>query len=185
MRFYENMIKVRVSAKERYKIHQLVDTLVQERLNVRFPYSFLITPFPNAEQHTLIRIRSSVSFGIAGEVAKEISFKNDDPIEFICKINDEKCDDGKYRHRTDEEVEYYVKKNAAKHGFSVVSIDINERQQFQMNKPSTKKFTLGHAEVSVVATISDPALFETSYVEGLGKKRMFGFGYVEDLKVAS
>lgn len=190
MKIYSNILKLRLPADDRYRAHQQIDTLIQERLGIKLPYSWRIGPFPSADQHSLVQIKSGSPLGLPGEVVHELSFSQGSLVSFECEFNSEirlPLQDGQRRragkHGSADEVLAILKKSATKNGFEVLDAEPMGESRFKIKKPKIPAFTLGHHQFSVVAKISDPSLFERAITEGIGKKRMFGFGFVHNLVV--
>jgi hypothetical protein len=190
MKIYTNILKLRLPADERYKAHQQIDTLIQERLSIKLPYSWRINPFPGAEQYSLVQIKSGSPLGLPGEVAHEQSFTNGALVSFSCELNSEirlPLKEGQKRpsgkHGSLDEVLALLNKIAPKNGFEVIAAEPIDEALFKIKKPKLPVFTLGHHQLSIVAKIIDHTLFEIAATEGIGKKRMFGFGLIHNLAV--
>lgn len=190
MNAYENMFKLRLPSDDRYRAHQQVDTLIQERLGIKLPYTWRISPFPSAAQHSLVQIVSGFSLGLPGESVTEYSFKNGSIVRFECEFNSEimlPLKDGQRRrsgkHGSFDEVLPVFAKTSEKNGLGLLAVEPIDEEKYQIKKPKTPKFTLGCQRISVVAKVNDPFLFEKAVAEGIGKKRMFGFGMIYNLGV--
>lgn len=191
MRYYENTLRLRVDAKEKYRAHQLIDTLMQERLQIRLPYSWRAIPFPGAEHYSAVQIRSSVATGLPGEKEHEITFNNGDIMQFscnLCSVIREYSYEGEKERRTErtgntEEVIAKLKRHAERFGIDVLSCVEESEAMFHIKKPNKPVFKLGHKEMSVIARVTDAGLVEKTIIEGIGNKRIFGFGYIWALEV--
>lgn len=189
MRYYENTLRLRVDAKEKYRAHQLIDTLMQERLEIKFPYSWRAIPFPGAEHYSAVQIRSSVATGLPGEKELNLTFKDGDIVQFTCNMcsvirvrvngNEKQFD----RTGSTEEVDAKLKKSAERFGFDVLSCVEENEAMFNIKKPNKPIFKLGQKELSVIARVVDVGLAEKTLIEGIGNKRIFGFGYIWGLEV--
>lgn len=190
MKIYTNILKLRLPADERYKAHQQIDTLIQERLSIKLPYSWRISPFPSADHYSLVQIKSGSPLGLAGEAFHEQSFVSGALVSFSCELNSEirqPLKEGQKRpsgkHGSTEEVLALLTKIAPKNGFEVVAVEPIDEALFKIKKPNIPAFTLGHHQLAIVAKVIDPQLFEIAVTEGIGKKRMFGFGMIHNLAV--
>lgn len=191
MRYYENTLRLRVDAKEKYRAHQLIDTLMQERLQIKFPYSWRSMPFPGAENYSAVQIRSSVATGLPGEKELNFTVENGDIMQFSCNmssiIRTYKYEGGKEKRLehtgSTDEVIAKLKKHAARFGFDVLSCVEESDAMFHIKKPNKPVFKLGHKELSVIVRVTDAGMAEKTIIEGIGNKRIFGFGYIWSLEV--
>jgi hypothetical protein len=191
MEYFENTLKLRLSHTEKYKAHQQIDTLIQERLAIKFPYSWRALPYPGAEHYSAVQIRSGVKLGLPGERTKSISINTGDILQFSCNFcslvrpyvgeGDERR--RVERHGSTEEVASKLINAGARAGIAILSTDLIGEQSFRIAKPKNPTFVLGHKEFSVISRVTDVALAEQAIVDGLGKKRIFGFGFVSGLEV--
>lgn len=189
MKAFLNTIKLRVPAHERYRAHQQIDTLVQERLSVRFPYSWKIQPFPGIDHYSLVQIVSASKLDLPGEKALNYDFSDGDLVSFECQFNSE------FRERTqpnqvnrtarigtEDEVLGLLKSAGLKNGFEVIAAEQIDEASYRIKKQGVKPFILGHRHLSIVAKIISKEAFEVAITEGIGKKRMFGFGLIDKLE---
>ncbi|WP_445766772.1 type I-E CRISPR-associated protein Cas6/Cse3/CasE [Rheinheimera sp.] len=189
MRYFENTLRLRIDPKEKYKAHQLIDTLMQERLQIKLPYSWRSVPYPGAEHYSAVQIRSSVATGLPGEKELSISFKSGDIVQFtcnLCSVIRVRVNEDKKQHErigSSEQVVAKLKKHAARFGLEVLSCVEESDEPFNIKKPKNAVILLGQRELSVVARILDVSLAEKTLIEGIGNKRIFGFGYIWGLEV--
>lgn len=187
MRYFENVMQLRLNAAHRYKAHQQIDTFIQERLAIKMPYSWHIAAFPGAGHYSLVRIKSAFPMQIPGELPKECSITAGQLLTFQCNFCSEiRFQDGeKTRAKTGtvEEVEAKLIKVGLKNGLDIFSSTAIEQSVFEIKKPNHPKFNLGEVVFSVMARVADVSLAEQVLVNGLGNKKMFGFGFVSDLEL--
>jgi hypothetical protein len=189
MKTYLNVVRLRFHHGERYRAHQQIDTLMQEKMQLRSGYSWRIVPFPTSLEHSLVQIRTAIPLSMPGEVQEEILLKDGDIVTFQCAFNSEirefvaAINRKVARFGTDEEVQRKFAYVASQSGLTLLGMEQIEESQFVIKKPKTKQFTLGHRHYSVTAKLIDATAFEIAFTEGLGKKRMFGFGFIENLGV--
>jgi hypothetical protein len=187
MKYYENAIQLRLKAAHRYKAHQQIDSFIQERLSIKMPYSWTITPYPGIEHYSFVRIRSLFPMQIPGETLKECHITAGQLLMFQCNFCSEiRYFDGektKAKTGTIEEVELRLKKVALKNGFEIISLTFVEQSLYEIRKPNHPKFSLGEMVFSIMARVVDASLAEQALVNGLGTKRMFGFGFVSALEL--
>jgi len=189
MQYFDNTFKLRLSHADKYKAHQAVDTLVQERLNIKLPYSWRAVPYPGAEHYSIVQLRSSVQMKLPGEREVALSLSQGALLQFRCNI----CSmirvyEGKTGKRigrigSTQEVIDKLKSTAEKSGFELLTATEEQEQIFKIIKPQNRPFTLGHRELLMLVRVNDVALTEKAIVEGLGSKRIFGFGYLSDIEV--
>ena len=186
MKYFENSMKLRMLAKERYKAHQQIDTFIQERLGLKLPYSWSVLPFPGAEHYSLIQVRSAFAMKVPGEKVRELVMQEGQIIAFQCNF----CSEIRYtvgevkkaRIGTTEEVEEKLKRTADKNGLQIISCTGMDSAIFDIKKPKNSRFVLGEETFSVVAMVTDVSLAEKVVVEGLGVKKMFGFGFLSHIE---
>lgn len=187
MKTYLSTIRLRFEESERYKAHQQIDTLIQEKIGARSAYSWRIAPFPNTPQHSLVQIRSAAKLQLPGEVEETYNFSAGDTVSFRCAFNSEIreiINGGKRKERIGSLEEVLAKLNsvAEKNGIAILAAEQIADAIYEIKKKGTQ-FILGHRYLSVIAQVNEPALFEIAISEGLGKKRMFGFGFIESAEV--
>lgn len=191
MRYFENTLRLRIDPKEKYKAHQAVDTLMQEKLQIRLPYSWRSVPYPGAEHYSAVQIRTSVPTGLPGEIERTLMLGHGDILQFrcnICSVVRERVYEGDKERRRDrtgstEAVMVKMKQHGERNGLDVLSSVFEDDALFDIKKPKKPTFVLGHKELSVIARVKDPAMAERAVIEGLGNKRIFGFGYLWQLEV--
>ncbi len=190
MHYFESAIRLRFEHHERYRAHQQIDTLFQERLGSQLPYSWCLLPYPNERTHSLARIRSSVMTNLPGERCVELIIQAGDYIKFRCNYCSEilkVVTPGSSKQTgfigTEEEVVPKLVAAGLRNGIEVLSTEVLSRDVFKIKKPKNPPFSLGQIEFIVVAKVVDPALTEIMITNGFGKKRMFGFGFVSSIEV--
>lgn len=187
MRYFENAMQLRLNANHRYKAHQQIDTFIQERLAIKMPYSWHISPFPGADHYSLVRVKSAFPMQIPGELAKECSINTGQLLTFQCnfcsEIRVQEGEKTKAKTGSIEEVEARLIKVALKNGLDICSVTPIEQSVFEIKKPNNPKFNLGEVVFSVMARVVDVSLAEQVLVNGLGHKKMFGFGFISNLEL--
>lgn len=187
MKYYRNALKLRMNHYERYQAHQQIDTLIQEKLAIKLPYSWDISRFPDAEQHSLVLLRSPVRLNLPCEKEDSLDLKVKDLVSFTCRFCSEirkyVGDKRVAGIGAENEVVDNFTKSAEKNGLSVLTSVVTDQSIYKIKKPRTPHFSLGEMALSVIAQVEDVSLFERAFVEGLGKKRMFGFGFIHNFEV--
>lgn len=192
MIYYLNTFKLKKPYSERYLAHQQVDLLMQERLSMRFAYSWSMAPHPVTMEHTLIQTSTSVPLNLPGEKQLTISPRTGDTIVFQCQFNGtiritDPKDNRRKRDRvgTPDVVLDLFHKTALKNGFEATSVAIVKQSEAKIAKKNNHPFTLGLFDLVVTAKIIDPNAFEIAVVEGIGLKRTFGCGQIQFIDTQS
>ncbi|WP_042857923.1 type I-E CRISPR-associated protein Cas6/Cse3/CasE [Dickeya sp. NCPPB 3274] len=179
MIYYDNALRLRLPHNEIYRIHQNLDFFIQEKLNIKTPYSFKSTP--GTANDTLILIRTAQSLSLPGEVKKSINISEGDELEFISTMAVVKRENQGERKRevqpTPEELDHYVQGRIERSGFSVHFLNVSKSEIYSIKKPGTK-ILIPASIVKSRCKVNSVELAENSIVYGIGRKRVFGFGFL-------
>ena len=189
MRYFENVLLMRRAFDRRegtnaYRIHCFVEETVVDQRGIHSPYSYCFRS-DSANNQAIIFTRSAVSIGLPGEREKELIITGGEQVNFIVSFHTSKRLTGssKVIAVTDEEqrLEKLVK-IAAKNGFEILSAQQVDDCSMKLKKKQNA-FSLAGGLFYVQAKISDKGLFEQAFINGIGRKRNFGFGQIRDLEV--
>ncbi|WP_373292092.1 type I-E CRISPR-associated protein Cas6/Cse3/CasE [Deinococcus ruber] len=78
----------------------------------------------------------------------------------------------------DHEIPGFFEPKAAQHGFHPLAYDLR-RERGQVIERQHRRVTLPSADFFGILKVSDPEVFQATLLEGIGKKRTFGFGLLQ------
>ncbi|EBZ5774915.1 hypothetical protein ACR20V_002512 [Salmonella enterica] len=188
MVFYDNALRMRIHHSEIYKIHQHLDCFIQEKACVKTPYSFKI--IPETIHDSSILLRTAQPLNLPGEQAKEICLHVGDTLRFITTLAVIRHEivDGRKKQITPppEQLESYIHMRLMRAGFGIQSLIVGEpdniivrKNRKKQDKPVLVPASVIHA--TCLVNIVEEA--EKSLVYGIGRKRIFGFGYLGPFSV--
>lgn len=195
MKYYESQTVLNVPSEERYRLHCRVETLIQETYLGITPasgvkqdrravpvYSHLIVP--HGQHESLLSVRSATPLKINTEKELEINLRPGQRMQlsFLCCTETNREANGRTRvWNRDEMVDFMVKPRLVRAGFDIENaiIKLGETERYSFLKRGHRYWFLDGIHVDVTATVEDPALAEQAMVEGISKKRNFGFGFVQ------
>ncbi|EDQ7228050.1 type I-E CRISPR-associated protein Cas6/Cse3/CasE [Salmonella enterica subsp. enterica] len=186
MIFYENALRIRIPHEEIYRIHQHLDFFIQEEARVKTPYSFKIMPgFANDAS---VFVRTVQPLHLSGERKQEIFLKNTDTIRFstMLAVIQRSMTGNRQTTQPPDKRDGYVRKCLFHAGFSIQSLRVDEPKKVIVKNRETKHGPSILIPASVIyadCTIDSVAEAEKALVYGIGKKRIFGFGFLQPFRV--
>ncbi|TKV05703.1 type I-E CRISPR-associated protein Cas6/Cse3/CasE [Citrobacter sp. wls619] len=188
MIFWQNTFLIRVPHYEVYKIHQHLDYFIQEKCRVKIPYSFKAAPGTGSD--TCIQLRTAQPLALPGEQTREIYLQAGDTVRFTTALAVIRhfIVDGKKRQITPSpaEREGYIYTRLAKAGFSVQSLTAGEPENVIVRKNvsvNASPILIPVSAIRVTCTVSQAGEAEKALVYGIGRKRIFGFGFLASFSV--
>lgn len=186
MIYYENALRMRIPYQNIYQIHQHLDFFIQEECRIKTPYSFKIVP--GRENDVAVLLRSVQPLKQAGERKQEIFLKADDIARFttMLAVIRHTMEGNKQTTLPPEQVEGYVRRCLEHAGFSIQSLLVDESENVIVKSRKTKRdpsILIPASVIHVTAVITDVGEAEKALVYGIGKKRIFGFGFLEGFRV--
>ena len=192
MNYYESILVLGVPHEERYRLHCRVEGLVRDSFLGKSKSSELrhekeVVPAycymtsPRDEDTSILVVRSASPIGIGTEKQKSFAFQVGQRIrlKFLCCTETNRNTAGTTRCWSgDELVENMAKPRLLKAGFDVESVKISGFDRFNVNKKEHKSWFLQGAHVDAIVIVRDPVEAEKAVVNGISKKRSFGFGLV-------
>ena len=188
MIFYNNTFRIKIPNSDIYRIHQHLDFYIQEKAGLKIPYSFKI--IPGSANDSAILLRTALPLALPGEEIKEIHLKTGDTVSFattLAVIRHEIVA-GKKKQMTPppERLEEYIHARLARAGFTVQSLVAGQPENIIVRKYSSERMTPVLVPVSAIratCVISSVAEAEKALVYGIGRKRIFGFGFLKPFRV--
>ncbi|EOF6573148.1 type I-E CRISPR-associated protein Cas6/Cse3/CasE [Salmonella enterica] len=184
MIFYNNVFRMRIPCYEIYKIHQYLDFFIQERSRIKIPYSFKV--MPGSGNDSCILLRTSQPLSLPGEQMKEIYFKQGDNVCFMTTMAVIRHDvvDGKKRQITPSPAqrEDDIHARLVRAGFSVQSLEVGEPEKIIVRKEASRHscpILVPVCAIRAACTVSAAVEAEKALVYGIGRKRIFGFGFLK------
>lgn len=188
MIFYHNVFRMKIPCYEIYKIHQHLDFFIQEKSRIKTPYSFKIMPGSGSDSGILLRTSQPLS--LPGEQMKEIYLQPGDTVRFMTTIAVIRHDvvNGKKRQITPspEQREEDIHARLVKAGFNIQSLEVGEPEKVIIRKASSRSFCsilIPVCAIRATCTVSAVGEVEKALVYGIGRKRVFGFGFLKPFSV--
>ena len=194
MKYYESQTELNVPSEERYRLHCRVETLIQETYLGVLPergvkrdrglvpaYSFKI--IPHGHKSSLLTVRSATPLNIKSEKEYEINLQPSQRVQLnlLCCTETNLNADGRTKvwDRT-EMVECMVNPRLKRAGFATddATVLLGDTERFSFLKSGHRYWFLDGVNVTATVTVKDPELAEKAIIEGISKKRAFGFGLV-------
>lgn len=179
MIFYENVLCMRISHHDIYRIHQRLDTHIQERARIKTLYSFKIVP--GFASDSAILLRTVQPMDLPGERKTEIFLKEGDNVQFstTLAVMQREMSNDRRRQITPppERLEEYIRNRLANAGFSVTSLVTDEPENIIIKKRD-RPILIPATFLSATCTINSVEEAEKALVYGVGRKRIFGFGFL-------
>lgn len=191
MKYFDNAVLMRRAftpkeGENAYRVHCFSEDIVIEQAKVNSPYSYSYKA-DLLNNQAIILLRSSSSLELPGERNKELILANNDQVTFIVELHTSKksTTTGKVTAVTDEVERVQKLVNISlKNGFEVISAQQIDDCSKKLKK-GINSFSLAGGKLYVEAKIHDKSLFEVAFVNGIGKKRNFGFGQICALEVTN
>lgn len=190
MKYYECALRFRIPPGDVYGIHQQLDRIVQERSGVRLPYAFYSRK--QSASDTQVVLRTAITLGVPGEVMKEITFEPGQKIRIcgsLATIRREETDGRKREvcppaHELPEFINYHLERA----GVNCQQMSIVRSTRFHIIKPgktedSYHKIIIPMSQYEAECKVEDVGALEQAFVFGIGRKRIFGFGYMNSIAV--
>lgn len=184
MIYYELTVPFNLRADNSYARHQVIDTLIKERLNYRLPYS---VHFEDVGQpHWLATVRAAAPVGMAGERCVELDVQADSLLTFklsLAAIETSRESKKQITVAQDRMLKELLPARLAAAGLSPLSVVPVCEFVTPFRKKGLRPVNLPGMELSILARVQDVPAFEVAACVGIGKKRAFGFGQLRDLEV--
>lgn len=182
MKFFENSLRFRnINTRDCYRVHQLVDTFIQETCGVRTPYSFLAQEADN-RRDIVVLTRSIQCLGQPGEQERAIELQKGARLSFATKI----CLNKRVRRadgstaeqpRQAHEMEAgALPANLRNHGLIAESVQHLASVPSFLQKRGLKRASMPSEIFATHCIVEDPDKAMEAVLNGIGKKRIFGFG---------
>lgn len=188
MNFYQSIVGVRKPFFDRYAVHQQVDYLCQEIARNRLPYSFYVQASHKGSFYSDVMVRSLCPLNMPGETRFDCSFSPGQRIVLSLELMVENrvVVDGKQTvvPATEKSAQDLTTSLFSKNGFKVHNIhQEGEMSLFKIDKPgkSNKLFYLPAINYLVDVEVEEVGLAERAWINGIGRKRIFGFGMLREL----
>ncbi|WP_170974419.1 type I-E CRISPR-associated protein Cas6/Cse3/CasE [Citrobacter sp. wls619] len=155
---------------------------------MKIPYSFKAAPGTGSD--TCIQLRTAQPLALPGEQTREIYLQAGDTVRFTTALAVIRhfIVDGKKRQITPSpaEREGYIYTRLAKAGFSVQSLTAGEPENVIVRKNvsvNASPILIPVSAIRVTCTVSQAGEAEKALVYGIGRKRIFGFGFLASFSV--
>ncbi|EEP2430430.1 type I-E CRISPR-associated protein Cas6/Cse3/CasE [Salmonella enterica] len=155
---------------------------------MKIPYSFKVTPGTGSD--ACIQLRTVQSLALPGEQTKEIYLQAGDTVRFTTTLAVIRhfIVDGKKRQITPSpvELEDYIHARLAKAGFSVQSLMAGKTENAIVRKNASvnaSPILIPISAIRATCIVSQAGEAEKALVYGIGRKRVFGFGFLKPFSV--
>ncbi|HCU0295891.1 TPA: type I-E CRISPR-associated protein Cas6/Cse3/CasE [Citrobacter sedlakii] len=179
MIYYENALRMRLPHYDIYRIHQYLDTHIQVHAGIKNPYSFKIVP--GFASDSAILLRTVQPLNLPGERKHEVFLNKKDIVQFSTSlaVMQREMADGRRRQITPppERLEEYIHNRLVNAGFSVISLVTGEPENVIIKKRD-RPILIPAADLHATCTINSVEEAEKALVYGVGRKRIFGFGFL-------
>ncbi|EBZ5771629.1 type I-E CRISPR-associated protein Cas6/Cse3/CasE [Salmonella enterica subsp. enterica serovar Redlands] len=184
MIFYENALRMRFPHDEIYRIHQHLDTYIQEHAGIKTPYSFKIVP--GFASDSAILLRTVQPLNLPGERKHEILLKKEDVVQFstTLAVMQREMTGNRRRQITPppERLKEYISNRLVQAGFSVTSLVVGEPENVIIKKRG-RPILIPSTVLCATCAIRSVEEAEKALVYGVGRKRIFGFGFLTPFTV--
>ncbi|EKT1261146.1 type I-E CRISPR-associated protein Cas6/Cse3/CasE [Salmonella enterica] len=188
MIFYENALRLRIPYHDIYRIHQNLDFFIQEKCRVRMPYSFKIMPASAGSNDAAVFFRTMQSLALPGERKKDVLLKTGDIARFTTSLAviQHRIEGNKQITLPPERIEEYARKRLEGAGFRVQTLVADETHNVIVKSRKTTRgpsILIPAAVIHTTCSVTSVEEAEKALVYGIGKKRIFGFGFLEAFRV--
>ncbi|ELW2865787.1 type I-E CRISPR-associated protein Cas6/Cse3/CasE [Salmonella enterica] len=188
MIFYENALRMRIPHHDIYRIHQNLDFFIQEKCRVRMPYSFKIMPVSAGSNEAAVFFRTIQPLALPGERKKDVLLKMGDITCFTTSLAviQHRAEGNKQMTLPSEQIEGYARRRLEGAGFHVQTLVIDETNNVIVKSRKTKRdpsILIPAAVIHTACSVTSVEEAEKALVYGIGKKRIFGFGFLEAFRV--
>lgn len=186
VRFYDYSLRLRQSPYDNaYKVHQRLDTLLQEGNDYRLPYCWHHLPSP-IEGSSELLVRTMMPLGISGQHCTELTLVEGMELRFSVRLlASAKLPNSNSYHTIewDQVIGRLSKSLQSMAGMELEHASMIKKELYFVNKKGLKKFPVPAFEAVVYVAVKDVALAETALVQGIGRRRAFGCGMLRDIEV--
>lgn len=179
MIYYENALRMRLPHDDIYRIHQLLDTHIQEHTGIKTPYSFKIVP--EFASDSAILLRTVQPMNLPGERKHEIFLKRENIVQFstTLAVMQREMTGDRRRQITPppERLEEYIRNHLTNAGFSIISLIAGEPENIIVKKRG-RPILIPAVALHTTCTVNSVEEAEKALVYGIGRKRIFGFGFL-------
>lgn len=192
VKYFECALRFRIAPGDVYGIHQQLDKVVQERSGSRLPYTFYSRK--QSASDTQVVLRTAVALGLPGEVMKEIMFVSGQKIRICGSLATIRREEAGGRKREicppAHELPDYIHYHLERDGVICGRLRIVRSTKFHIIKPgsvgrTSHKIIVPMSQYDAECVIEDVGALEQAYAFGIGRKRIFGFGYMNSIEVLS
>lgn len=184
LRFYDYPLRLRQTAvSDVYRIHQQIDTLMQEGFDYRLPYCWHHQPsvIPGASE---VLVRTAIPVTLPGQHMTELTLAEDMDLSFSVRMfGASKLSAGGMRESTKEDHLRRLPSSLKMAGFELICATFGSTETFFVHKPGVKPFPLPGHDAVLTVTITDVALASQALVHGIGRRKVFGCGMLRDIEV--
>lgn len=194
MNYYQTTLILPIASTNLYTLHQSLESLVRRvylgdaaksalRHEVDAVPQYAYRAVPRDEQSSIVMIRSRQSIGLPDERQREINFKVGERLSFQYFPCVTSKRNGRSILLSDEELpDKVISPTLLKSGLSPGSIHLKGVECLSCNKPRNRPFYLAGAHVTVDARVLDEEALLNAFVCGIGRKAVFGFGLMLNVK---
>lgn len=184
IKFYDYPLRLRQTPfQEAYRVHQQLDTLLQEGNNYRFPYCWHHekSQINNASE---VVFRTITKLPIPGEKCTEIDVVEGMDLSFSVRLfNAVNQTAGGSREATFEDIQKRLPNSLKLSGFELLCVTPIEKGKYFVIKPGQSSFPIPYLDVVLTVTVLDVALAEKALAQGIGRRKAFGCGMLRDIEV--
>lgn len=188
MKFFEMMLVMRNTPPNQiYQQHQRLDTLIQEGCDHRFRYSYLVMPHPSQPSSSVALVRTRSPLGLPNSHEKELNVEQGQTVMFRTYMTYRAPGRATRVSAAPDEIEGRIPFALRARGMELATAKVirHDKVTIEKGKKRDKKhsFFIHAYEITIIATVTDRALFEQAVIEGIGCTRVFGFGMMRDIEV--